>query len=220
MPGNGKNGKRKKGVIEPKEKKAMSSAEAKADDRASGQQGLVSAMAAHASTVTQHRSKDEILAEFRAQNDLEKDAEKVRHNYQIYSRYYQEHARRCKICLEYFKWSRALGEGHPCFFDSKNLQELKKRRLNKIVPHHSAEGDSTDYNTEADTLMQEVLAEMPPLMSRLLAPSLPAGKAGPSPKRSRPAVAAAAAAATYTAAYYQWGWVWAASESFVHAARI
>ncbi len=41
------------------------------------------------------------------------------------------------------------------------------------MPAHSVAGDSTDYDTETDEKMRQVLAEMPPLTTLPLAPSLP-----------------------------------------------
>ncbi len=106
MPGNGKNGKKKKEVHKPKEKKVMLHTETKSDDRASGQQGLASSAATRVSygqsMVTQRRMKAEIKEEFRARNKQELDANKVRHNYQIYSHYHQDHGVRRDVCLECF----------------------------------------------------------------------------------------------------------------------
>ncbi len=45
--------------------------------------------------------------------------------------------------------------------------------LSKNVLCHSIQGDSTDYDMEGDTRMQEMLAEMPPLAVLPLALSLP-----------------------------------------------
>ncbi len=42
-----------------------------------------------------------------------------------------------------------------------------------MVPTHSADGDSTDYDMEADTGLPQMLAEMLPLSTLPLAPSLP-----------------------------------------------
>ncbi len=41
------------------------------------------------------------------------------------------------------------------------------------MPEHSANGNSTDYDTETDENMRQMLAEMPPLTTLPLAPSLP-----------------------------------------------
>ncbi len=72
---------------------------------------------------------------------------------QCYSRYCREQAQRCDVHLECFRQSRALGEGHHCYSGSKNLQELYKCIMEKKLPRHSAEGDSTDYDTEGNTRM-------------------------------------------------------------------
>ncbi len=86
------NGKRQKKRDTPtKEKKGTSSAEARADDRASRQQGLVSATATHASysqsMITKCRSKAKIQKEFRARNKLMENAETAKHNENCYCRY-------------------------------------------------------------------------------------------------------------------------------------
>ncbi len=175
MPGNGKRQKKKEPPL--KEKKGMSGAEVRAVDRASGQQGLASAAAIHAvyghSTVTNRRTKAKIQQEFEARNKLELDADKARHNYQIYRKYTQDHALRRESRLECFGRGRALSRGHMYFSDSRNKLALHKRGQNNEVPTHSADGDSTDYDTEADTGLQMMLAEMPPLSTLPLAPSLP-----------------------------------------------
>ncbi len=146
MPGNRKRQMKKE--TPPKENKGMSNTEVRADDRASGQQGLASATAIHASyghsTITKHWMKAEIQQEFLARNKLELDADKVRHNFQIYHKYTQEHALRREVHLECFGRGKALGEAHNYFSDSKNLQELHKHGPNKEVPTHSVDGDSTD----------------------------------------------------------------------------
>ncbi len=72
----------------------------------------------------------------------------AKHNEQCYHKYYQQQAQRCSAHLECFRWSKALGEGHPCYSSSKNLQELLKRGIEKKPPIHSRDGDSTDYDTE------------------------------------------------------------------------
>ncbi len=68
--GNGKRQKKKE--TPPKEKKGTSSAEAWAEGRALGQQGLASATAIHASygqrMVTKRQTKAEIKQEFQARN--------------------------------------------------------------------------------------------------------------------------------------------------------
>ncbi len=104
MLGNGRRQKKKE--TPPKDKKGMSSAEVRAEDRASGQQGLASAAATHVSygqsKVTKRWMKAEIKEVFQARNRLELDDHKARHNFQIYSKYTQEHAHRCNIRLECF----------------------------------------------------------------------------------------------------------------------
>ncbi len=57
--------------------------------------------------------------------------------------------------------------------------ELKKRGKDKVVPKRSAQGDSTDYDTEADEQMKKVLAKLPPL------PVQPTKTPTPSPPPSR-----------------------------------
>ncbi len=107
MPGNGKRQPKKKEPA-PKEKKGTSSAEVRADNKASGQQGMASAAAVHASygqsTICHHRMKAEIYEEFLTRNKLELDNAKAGHNRQIYQKFTQEHALDGKST-----WS-ALGE--------------------------------------------------------------------------------------------------------------
>ncbi len=104
MPGNGKRSKKKETLL--KEKKGTSSAEVQADNRASGQQGMASAVAVCASygqsTICNCRMKAEIYEEFLARNKLELDNAKARHNTQIYRKFTQEHALRLNVCLECF----------------------------------------------------------------------------------------------------------------------
>ncbi len=68
----------------------------------------------------------------------------------------------------------------------KNKQELHKRGPNKEVLTHSAEGDSTDYDMEADTHLHEMLAEMLPPTVLPLAPSLPQSPAADSGAGQQP----------------------------------
>ncbi len=96
----------------------------------------------------------------------------AKHNEQCYHKYYQQQAQRRNVHLERFSWSKALTKGHSCYSSSKNLQELYKHGMHKTPPLHSRDGDSADYDTEGNDHMKEVLAEMPPLTSLPLAPSL------------------------------------------------
>ncbi len=165
MPGNGKNGKEKKEVSEPKEKRTASHTETTVEDRASGQQGLASSAATHASygqSMVKCRLKAVIQKELQARNQLAENAEAAKHNENCYHKYHQQQAQKRNIRLEIFGRGKALAVGHSCFSDSKNLQELW--RCGRHAPPHSPTGDSTDYDTDRDEQMKQVLAQMPALL--------------------------------------------------------
>ncbi len=142
-----------------------------------GQQGMASAASVHVSygqsMICNCRTKAKINAEFPARNKLEMDNAKAQHNRQIYQRYTDEHKLRRKERLSIYWRGQALSRGHRCYALTKNQLEVAKRGPDKVVPTHSCDGDSTDYDTEADEKLHQMLAEMPPLTTLPLAPSLP-----------------------------------------------
>ncbi len=169
------NGKKKEEAKELKEKKTTSCAETKADDKASGQQGLASAMASHASygqsMVTKRQMKAEIQKEFWAQNKLTGNAEVAKYSENCYRVYKQKQEQRCNTCLEVFGRDHALAPQHSCFSHGKHLQE--QERCDTQGPPHSVSGHSTDYDTEGDEQIRQVLAHMaalPPVPSLQQAP--------------------------------------------------
>ncbi len=176
MPGSGR-GKKKAEPPPVKEKKGPSTAEIRAENKATGQQGKASAASVHAgyglSMICNCRSKAEIAAEFWARNDLETGNTLAWHNRQIYQRFYDDHKLRRTARNSIFWRGKAVAEGSPCYSLSKNQLEKHKWRPKEEVPWHSMNGDSTDYDTEADEKMSQVLATLPPLVTLPLAPSLP-----------------------------------------------
>ncbi len=91
MPGDGKNGKKKEVVKESKEKKPASHAETRADDQATGQQGLASIVAARAShsqsMVMRCRMKAKIQKEFKLWNQLKENTKTAQYNENCYQKY-------------------------------------------------------------------------------------------------------------------------------------
>ncbi len=175
MPGSGR-GKKKAEPPLVKEKKGPLSAEIRADNKATGQQGKASAASVRAgyglSMICNRRSKAEIAAEFQARNDLEKDNTLAQHNRQIYQRFHDDHNLRRMACNCIFWRGKAVAEGSACYSLSKNQLEKEKQGPKEEVPERSANGDSTDYDTEGDESMHQVLATLPPLTALPLAPSI------------------------------------------------
>ncbi len=94
------------------------------------------------------------------------------HNRWIYQRYHDDHAVRWNAHNHVFWRGNAVAEGSRCYSLSKNQLEEEKRGPKQEVPPRSAQGDSTDYDTECDENMKQVLATLPSLTTLPLAPSV------------------------------------------------
>ncbi len=174
MPGS-KGGKKKDERLPlPKEKKKASPAEVQADNKATGQRGKASVAATRVSygysTVCSWHTKAEIADEFHARNALEWDDMKARHNQSVYQKYHDTHMLRQLARNRVFDQGKAIAQGRA-YSLSKNQLEKKNRGEEEKVPQRSAQGDSSDYDTEGDDNMQKVLATLPPLPALPLAPS-------------------------------------------------
>ncbi len=178
MLGSGKGKKKDKDQLPPqqKERKRVSPAETRADNKAMGEQGMAAAASIRATygmkTVSGRRSKAEIAAEFRARNALEKNDKQAQYNQEIYARYRDDHAERWRVRNSVFWHSKAVAQGQWCYSLSKNQLEKANREPKGEVPDHSNKGDSTNYDMDGDESMKKLLETLPFVIPLPLASSL------------------------------------------------
>ncbi len=166
MPGS-RGGKKKEELLPPpKEKKKASQAEIQADNKATGQQGKASAAiicgSYSYSSISNRRTKAEIADEFHKRNKLELDNKQLRENERIYQKHHHTHSLRRMAHNKVFDKGKAVALG-LAYSLSKNRLEKANRGSEGEIPCCSAQGDSSDYDTDADEKIQKVLAMLPPL---------------------------------------------------------
>ncbi len=154
MPGSKAGKKKEEWLLPPKEKKKASS-----DDKAMGQKGKALAAAIRGSysysTVASWHMKAQIAEEFHKRNALEQDNAKVQENQRIYQKYHNTHGLRQLARNRVFDTGEAVAPGNA-YSESKNQLEKRNRGDEGKVLRCSAQGDSSDYDTEADEKIKKV----------------------------------------------------------------
>ncbi len=158
--------------------KGVLQAKAWAEDKVTTQQGEASPEVVwtgygHYSMVYGQCTKAKIAEEFYARNVLVQNPKLVQHNLDLYQKCHIAHQRRCLACNSLFNQNQTVAVGSAAHSLSKNQLEDANRGLNREVADRSMHGDSTDYDTEGDDDMQQVLAVMPSLTALPLASSFP-----------------------------------------------
>ncbi|MCP4548475.1 MAG: hypothetical protein GY835_18615 [bacterium] len=166
----------------PKEKKKASQAEIRADNKAVGQQGQASAAVIRSSygysSVASRRTKAEIADEFHERNKLMLDNKQAMENRRIYQKHHDTHSLRRTACNKVFERGKLVSPG-IAYSESKNRLERANLGSDREPPRRSAQGENSDYDTDADEKMQKVMAMLPPLpASSSMTLQLPATESG------------------------------------------
>ncbi len=101
------------------------------------------------------------------------DYQLAKHNLDVYQKCHVIHQYRCLAHNSLYRRNQTVAVGSPAHSLSKNQLEEANRGPNHEVADHSMDGYSTDYDTEGDDDMQQVLALMPSLTALLLASFFP-----------------------------------------------
>ncbi|MCP4600158.1 MAG: hypothetical protein GY847_06420, partial [Proteobacteria bacterium] len=115
------------------------------------------------STVMGRHSKGEFQREFYARNACVTSARVMQRNLSAYQQLHVTHQRRRFARIVMYKQNRTVAEGSISHSLSKNQLEDVNRGPTGEIPERSQDGYSTDYDTEGDESMEQMLATMPPL---------------------------------------------------------
>ncbi len=126
------------------------------------------------------RTKAQISAEFHKRNTLELDNAQAKRNMTAYLKYHDAHTLRRNVCNKAYDKGHTVSKGRVAL-DSKDMLEAARWQKEKKVPKRSVQGESTDYDTEGDDYIKEVLATLPPLAQK---PKPPAKSSGAGPQQS------------------------------------
>ncbi len=150
----------------PKEKKRASPAEIWADDKATGQEGKVSAAVIRSSygysSMVNRRTKAQINEDFQKRNWLMRDNEEARQNQRVYQEYHDAHTLRQLARNKVFAKGKLVARG-VAYSESKNRLEKVNMGSDRKPWPRSVQGEGSDYDMEGDENIKEVLAKLPPL---------------------------------------------------------